>query len=149
MQVIRWTVPALLAGTLAVLADNTGIKPAYKYAWGENIGWANAGTSNSEVRVHYYEGTGGWLSGYACGSAPAVPAVTPRPKVRDSEDQPIAAACSEHADPIPFRSCLRPVFRLPSRDGGRSTYRGLPACTRDHRPTEWPNSGVCHLMSYT
>lgn len=44
-------------------AANTGTDPAHKYAWGENVGWANAGPTNREVTVHYEEGAGGWLSG--------------------------------------------------------------------------------------
>jgi hypothetical protein len=55
----------LLAGTLAVEADNTGMDSTNRYAWGENVGWADAGPTNHEVTVHYVEGTGGWLSGYA------------------------------------------------------------------------------------
>jgi len=58
---------ALLAGTLAAWADDTGTDPAHTYAWGENVGWGNAGPTNHEVTVNYYEGTGGWLSGYAWG----------------------------------------------------------------------------------
>ena len=67
MRVLRWIAPALLAGTVVAHADNTVTDPAHKYAWGENVGWANAGPTNYEVAVHYYEGTGGWLSGHAWG----------------------------------------------------------------------------------
>lgn len=67
MRVILCASVALLAGTLAVCADNTGTDPAHKYAWGENVGWANAGPTNHEVTVHYDEGTGGWLSGHVFG----------------------------------------------------------------------------------
>ena len=67
MRVIRWTSVALLAGRLAPPADNTGTDPAYKCAWGENVGWANAGPTNDDVTVHYYEETSGWLSGHAWG----------------------------------------------------------------------------------
>lgn len=67
MRVIECMAIALLAGTLAAVADNTGTDPAHKYTWGENVGWANAAPVNHEVTVHYYEGTGGWLSGYAWG----------------------------------------------------------------------------------
>jgi hypothetical protein len=67
MTVMRWSCALLLAGTLAAWADNTGTDPAHKYAWGENVGWANAGPTNHEVTVQYYEGTGGWLSGHAWG----------------------------------------------------------------------------------
>ena len=31
------------------------------------MGWANAAPTTGEVLVHYYEGSGGWLSGYAWG----------------------------------------------------------------------------------
>jgi hypothetical protein len=55
----------VLIGT--VLGGNTGTDPAQKHVWGENVGWANAGPTNYEVTVHYYEGTNGWLSGYAWG----------------------------------------------------------------------------------
>ena len=67
MRMMRYAAVALLAGTLAARAGNTGTDPAHKYAWGENVGWANAQSANHDVTVHYYEGTGGWLSGYAWG----------------------------------------------------------------------------------
>ena len=67
MRVIRWAAVALLAGSLVAVADNTGTDPAHKYAWGENVGWANAQSADHDVTVHFYEGTGGWLSGYAWG----------------------------------------------------------------------------------
>ena len=67
MRVVRWATACLLAGALAAVADNTGTDPAHKYAWGENVGWANARPTNYEVTVHYYEGAGGWLSGHAWG----------------------------------------------------------------------------------
>ena len=67
MRVMRWACALLLAGSLVAVADNTGTDPAHKYAWGENVGWANAGPTNYEMTVHYYEGTNGWLSGYAWG----------------------------------------------------------------------------------
>ena len=46
-----------------------GIDPTNKYAWAENVGWANAGPTNvgQTVYVHFYEGSGGWLSGHAWG----------------------------------------------------------------------------------
>lgn len=66
-RMMRWAVAVLLAGTLAARAGNIGTDPSHKYAWSENVGWANAGPTNVEVTVHYYEGTGGWLSGYAWG----------------------------------------------------------------------------------
>ena len=52
---------------LAARAGDTGTDPAHKHAWGENVGWANAAPTNNEVTVHFYEGSGGWLSGYAWG----------------------------------------------------------------------------------
>ncbi len=67
MRMMRWIVVVLLAGTMAAMADNTGIDPAHKYAWGENVGWANAAPTNHQVTVHYNERDGGWLSGYAWG----------------------------------------------------------------------------------
>jgi len=67
MRAIRWMTVALLAGTLAARAADMGTDPAHKYAWGENVGWANAQSADHDVTVHYYEGTGGWLSGHAWG----------------------------------------------------------------------------------
>lgn len=67
MRKITGAVVALLAGRLVAWADQTGTDPAQKHAWGENIGWVDAGPGNHEVTVHYYEGTGGWLSGRAWG----------------------------------------------------------------------------------
>jgi len=67
MRIKLRLIAVLLAGTLAARAENTGTDPANKYAWGENVGWANAGPINYEMTVHYYEQTGGWLSGYAWG----------------------------------------------------------------------------------
>lgn len=48
--------------TKSVFASSTDgiIDPAYKYAWGENIGWINFGASNGNVHV-----TDSGLSGYA------------------------------------------------------------------------------------
>ena len=63
---MRWASAALLAVTLVARADNTGTDPAHKYAWGENVGWANTGPTNHEVTVHF-DGDSGWLSGYAWG----------------------------------------------------------------------------------
>lgn len=54
----------VLSGTLAA---DTGTDPSHRHAWGENVGWANAGPTNHAVTVHYDEGTGGWLSGHAWG----------------------------------------------------------------------------------
>jgi hypothetical protein len=48
------SMPALASST-----DGT-IDPTYKYAWGENIGWINFGTSNGNVHI-----TDSALSGYA------------------------------------------------------------------------------------
>ncbi len=65
MRVTQWVAVSLLAGVLAVRAESTGTDPTHKYGWGENVGWANAGPTNHEVTIHYYEGSGGWLSGHA------------------------------------------------------------------------------------
>jgi len=67
MSMMRWAAAVLLAGTLAARAGDTGTDPAHKYAWGENIGWANAGPAGHEVMVHYDEGVGGWLTGFIWG----------------------------------------------------------------------------------
>ena len=67
MRVLIWTCGVLLVLIGTVLGGSTGTDPAKKYAWGENVGWANAGPTNHEVTVHYDEGAGGWLSGCAWG----------------------------------------------------------------------------------
>ena len=67
MRGIGWAAATLLGVSMAARAGNTGTDPAHKYAWGENVGWANAAPTNHEVTVHYCEGTGGWLSGHAWG----------------------------------------------------------------------------------
>jgi len=67
MRIKLRLIAVLLAGTLAARADNTGTDPADKYAWGENVGWANAWSASYAVTVHYHEAAGGWLSGYAWG----------------------------------------------------------------------------------
>lgn len=67
MRVMCCAIAVLLATGSEMRAGNTGTDPAQKYAWGENIGWVNAAPTNQEVTVHYYEGTGGWLSGHAWG----------------------------------------------------------------------------------
>jgi hypothetical protein len=42
--------------------------PAHKYAWGENVGWANAApTSGGQPVTVHYTGDAGWLSGLAWG----------------------------------------------------------------------------------
>lgn len=61
---------ALMLAVLALSgggAADTGTDPAHKYAWGENVGWANAHSVNHTVTIHYDEGTGGWLSGHVWG----------------------------------------------------------------------------------
>ena len=58
---------ALLLTVLALsgaVAADTGTDPAQKYAWGENIGWANAHSAHHTVTIHFSEGTGGWLTGH-------------------------------------------------------------------------------------
>ncbi len=67
MPAIRWMAVALMAGTLVARAADTGTDPVHKHAWGENVGWMNAHSAHHDVTVLYYEGTGGWLSGYAWG----------------------------------------------------------------------------------
>ena len=64
MRVIRWMTIALLTGTLAARAGDTGTDPAHKYAWGDNVGWLNAHSDHHTVTIHYSEGGGGWLSGH-------------------------------------------------------------------------------------
>jgi hypothetical protein len=59
----------LMSRVPLAVAVNTGTDAVHKYAWGENVGWVNAGPTNHEVTVHYYEGTSGWLSGYAWGES--------------------------------------------------------------------------------
>lgn len=66
MRLMKCVFAVLLAGTLAARADNTGTDPAHRYAWGENVGWANAGPTNDEVTIHF-DGDAGWLSGHAWG----------------------------------------------------------------------------------
>ncbi len=65
MRTIGWGAAISLAMSVVTVAGNTETDPAHKYAWGENVGWANAGPTNHEVTAHYYEGSGGWLSGHA------------------------------------------------------------------------------------
>ena len=67
MRAMKWVAVALLAGTLAAGAMDTGTDPAHKYAWGENVGWLNAHSDHHTVTIHYFEGTGGWLSGHVWG----------------------------------------------------------------------------------
>lgn len=68
MRMMRWVAAVLLAETLAAQAENTGTDPAHKYAWGENVGWANAAPTNvgQTVTVHF-DGDTGWLSGHVWG----------------------------------------------------------------------------------
>ena len=66
MKGLRWRCAILLALTAIARGGNTGTDPAQKHAWGENVGWANAGPTNYEVTVHFNVDSG-WLSGYAWG----------------------------------------------------------------------------------
>jgi len=59
--------PVAILSVSIALASVTGTDSGQKHAWGENVGWANAGPTNHEVTVHYDEGTGGWLSGHVWG----------------------------------------------------------------------------------
>ncbi len=53
MRVMRLVTVILLAGTMAARAADTGTDPAHKYAWGENVGWANAGpTMHTLEEIH-------------------------------------------------------------------------------------------------
>jgi len=52
--------------TAVAKAGHTGTDPTQKYAWGENIGWANAADTNRGVSLHY-DGDSGFLIGYAWG----------------------------------------------------------------------------------
>ena len=56
----------LLAMALKAGAGDTGTDPAGKYAWGENVGWANAAPTSQDMTVHF-DGDAGWLSGHAWG----------------------------------------------------------------------------------
>ncbi len=58
---------ALIGLAVSARASDTGADPDEKFAWGANVGWVNAAPAGHEVTVHYYEGTGGWLSGHAWG----------------------------------------------------------------------------------
>lgn len=58
---------ACLAGTCAGAEISIGIDPAHRTAWTENAGWANFAPTNGGITVHYYEGAGGYLAGYAWG----------------------------------------------------------------------------------
>ena len=51
---------------LALAGADTGTDPTNRYAWGENVGWVNAGPTNAGVSVHF-DGNAGWLSGHAWG----------------------------------------------------------------------------------
>ena len=67
MKRTEWILIVLmLAVTVTGRADDTGIDPTKKYAWGENVGWANAAPTNNDMTVHF-DGDSGWLSGYAWG----------------------------------------------------------------------------------
>ncbi len=54
----------MVLGTSVAVAGDTGTDPAHKHAWGENVGWASAQSSEHNITVHYDEGTGGWLAGH-------------------------------------------------------------------------------------
>jgi len=66
MRMRHWVIALLLAGALIVRAENTGTDSTNKHAYGENVGWANAGPTNHDVTVHF-DGDTGWLSGHAWG----------------------------------------------------------------------------------
>jgi len=55
-----------LASVSGSLGD-TGIDAVQRYAYGENVGWLNAGTTNTHQLTLHFDGTSGALSGYAWG----------------------------------------------------------------------------------
>jgi hypothetical protein len=66
---VRGAAPFLLIGACVVGSPvwaATGIDSTNKYAWSENAGWANFGSTNGGVSVHF-NGTNGYLTGYAWG----------------------------------------------------------------------------------
>ena len=64
----QWIAIILFTGIVTTQAANTGIDSEEKYAWGENIGWCNAGATNYGVQIHF-DGTEGWLSGFIWGES--------------------------------------------------------------------------------
>lgn len=63
MTVMQYVFAVLLAGTMVTRANDTGIDPAQTYAWGENVGWANASPTNAGATV-LYDGASGFLTDY-------------------------------------------------------------------------------------
>jgi hypothetical protein len=65
-KVAEWVVVVLVSMTAAAMAGNTGMDPNNRFAWAENVGWANAANTNQGVSLHY-DGDSGFLIGYAWG----------------------------------------------------------------------------------
>lgn len=57
----------MMAVAIADASAATGIDPAKKYAYGENVGWLNTRPdTNNQLTIHF-DGTSGYLSGFAWG----------------------------------------------------------------------------------
>lgn len=64
------TVVAILAlyfGSILVLFGDSGVDSAKKYAYGENVGWLNAGTNSTYHLSSRFDGDGGSLAGFMWG----------------------------------------------------------------------------------
>ncbi len=48
MRAAHVTIAALLAGVMPAFGNDVGTDPAHNYAWGENVGWGNAGPTNHD-----------------------------------------------------------------------------------------------------
>lgn len=59
-------VAACLLLTALCPAAAANVDPANKYAWGQNVGWANFAPTNGGVTVHF-DGTSGYLTGTVWG----------------------------------------------------------------------------------
>lgn len=60
-----WLIGLPLVHPQAYAAD-TGVDPAHKHAWGENIGWVSGASAEHEMSLHF-DGHSGWLAGHAWG----------------------------------------------------------------------------------
>jgi hypothetical protein len=64
------TIPALLVAVVSLLVGGSGARlmadPGSQFAWGENIGWLNAGIETKGLSVRF-DGVQGWLTGYVWG----------------------------------------------------------------------------------
>jgi hypothetical protein len=63
----RILILSMYFGSMLASPGDTGIDTAQRYAYGENVGWINAGTTNSLPLTLRFDGTNGTLSGYAWG----------------------------------------------------------------------------------